>query len=545
MKQKCVLKCMVVALLLLLPMWTMAKTIRVLAIGNSFSDDAVEHYLYELALEGGDNLIIGNAYRGGQGYESHWKVVEANKADFEYRKIVNGNWTNVRSTLLDCVVDEPWDIITFQQVSQDAGDYDTYEPWLSKLINYVREKATNPNVQFGLHRTWAYAENSNHWGFPKYDKNQQRMFQAIVDATNRARKAHPELKLLIPAGTAIQNGRSSYVGDRFCRDGYHLSYILGRYTAALTWLECITDQKAMDRTYAPVGLNEWQKAVARQSAHAAVMKPDKLTTIKITPEGMDADGYLTLHDVPYRTEFKSEYQRQQDKMDIYLPTRTEGFPTVVWFHGGGMSVGGKHIPTELQKQGICVIGVGYSLCAGDNKDPNAPNRNVTTADGVDDAAAATAWVLSHIAEYGGDPTKVYLSGHSAGGYITMLIGLDKSRVAKYGQDVDKVAALVPFSGQAITHFQNRRDRGISDLQPIIDTEAPLYYVRGDTPPIHLICGQRERELLGRYEENAYLWRMLQLCGHKQAYLYELDGFDHGSMYSPAHQILLEVIKKNK
>ncbi len=119
------------------------------------------------------------------------------------------------------------------------------------------------------------------------------------------------------------------------------------------------------------------------------------------------------------------------------------------------------------------------------------------------------------------------------------------RVAKYGEDVDKVAALIPFSGQAITHYQNRRDRGISDYQPIIDTEAPLYWVRKDCPPILLICGQRERELLGRYEENAYLWRMLQLVGHKNAYLYELDGFDHGTMYGPAHSILLEYIRNHR
>lgn len=546
MTDKKISKWMVAALLLLLlPQAMQGSVIRVLAIGNSFSDDAVEHYLYELAIEGGDTLIIGNAYRGGQGYESHWRVVEDNKADFEYRKIVAGNRTNERHTLLDCLKDEPWDIITFQQVSQDSGDYGTYEPWLTKLINYVREHATNPKVQFGIHRTWAYAANSDHWGFSKYDKDQNKMFKAIMDATNRARKTHPEVKILIPAGTAIQNGRTSYIGDRFNRDGYHLSYKLGRYTAALTWLEVITGQSAIGKKYAPVGLNKWQIEVAQKSAHAAAAHPDKVTPIKVTPEGIDNDGYITLHDVPYRTEFVSDYQRQQDKMDIYLPTRDEGFPTVVWYHGGGMSVGGKHIPTELQKQGICVIGVGYSLCAGENKDPNAPNRYVTTADGVDDAAAAAAWVLKHIAKYGGDPTKVYLSGHSAGGYIVDMIGLDKSRVAKYGEDVDKVAALIPFSGQAITHYQNRRDRGISDYQPIIDTEAPLYWVRKDCPPILLICGQRERELLGRYEENAYLWRMLQLVGHKNAYLYELDGFDHGTMYGPAHSILLEYIRNHR
>lgn len=534
-----------VLIITLLPQVLQAKTIKVLAIGNSFSDDAIEHYLYELAIENGDTLIIGNAYRGGQGYESHWKVVEADKADFEYRKIVDGNHTNERRTLLECLKDEAWDIITFQQVSQDSGDYTTFEPWLSHLIGYVQEHATNPKVQLGLHRTWAYASDSNHWGFGKYGRDQMRMYKEIVAATKKTMKAHKELELLIPAGTAIQNGRTSYVGDRFCRDGYHLSYLLGRYTASLTWLECITGKSALDSQYAPAGLNEWQIAVAKQAAHAAVAHPDKVTQIKIEPEGMDADGYVTLRNVPYRTEFKSPYQEKMDKVDIYLPTRSEGFFTVVWFHGGGMSGGGKHIPTELQKQGICVVAVGYSLCAGDNKDPNAPNRNVTTADGVDDAAAATAWVLKHIAEYGGDPRKIFISGHSAGGYITLMIGLDKSRVAKYGEDIDKVAALIPFSGQVITHYQNRRDRGISDYQPIIDGEAPLYYVRADAPPTHLICGQRERELLGRYEENAYLWRMFQLVGHKNAYLYELDGFDHGTMYGPAHDILLECIRKHK
>lgn len=91
-----------------------SKDIRILAIGNSFSEDAVEQYLYELALEGGDNLIIGNAYRGGQGFESHWDVVVADKADFEYRKVVDGKKTNNRKTLKECVTDEPWDYITFQ-----------------------------------------------------------------------------------------------------------------------------------------------------------------------------------------------------------------------------------------------------------------------------------------------------------------------------------------------------------------------------------------------------------------------------------------------
>ena len=130
-------------------------------------------------------------------------------------------------------------------------------------------------------------------------------------------------------------------------------------------------------------------------------------------------------------------------------------------------------------------------------------------------------------------------------YLVSMIGLDKSRLAKYGVDADSFAALIPFSGQAITHFQNRRDRGISDYQPLIDEHAPLYYVRKDCPPILLICGDREREMLGRYEENAYMWRMLKIIGHPAAYLYELQGFDHGTMSHPAHSILLEYIRNRE
>lgn len=130
------------------------KDIRILAIGNSFSEDAVEQYLYELALEGGDNLIIGNAYRGGQGFESHWRVVENNSADFEYRKVVDGKRTNTnRKTLEECVKDEPWDYITFQQVSQDSGRPETYEPYLGNLLNYVKGLVSNKDVKYGLHQT--------------------------------------------------------------------------------------------------------------------------------------------------------------------------------------------------------------------------------------------------------------------------------------------------------------------------------------------------------------------------------------------------------
>ena len=253
-----------------------------------------------------------------------------------------------------------------------------------------------------------------------------------------------------------------------------------------------------------------------------------------------AQDYKLEQGISYRPDATDTYTRQQCRLDIYYPAGKTGLTTVVWFHGGGLTGGAREIPAELKGRGLCVVGVGYRLCSG-NDDPKAPNASVTTDDCVDDAAAAAAWVMEHIADYGGDTTKVYLSGHSAGGYLVSMIGLDKRRLQKYGADADRFAAIVPFSGQMITHFQNRRNRGISDYQPLIDEAAPLYYVRKDCPPMLLITGDREREMLGRYEENAYFWRMMKLVGHPSVRLLELEGFDHGSMAHPAHSILLEYI----
>jgi hypothetical protein len=83
--------------------------------------------------------------------------------------------------------------------------------------------------------------------------------------------------------------------------------------------------------------------------------------------------------------------------------------------------------------------------------------------------------------------------------------------------------------------------GIEGTQPVIDALAPLFHVRPDAPPLLLITGDRELEMLGRYEENAYMWRMMKIAGHEQTTLYELDGFNHGQMADPAFPLLLRFV----
>ena len=118
---------------------------------------------------------------------------------------------------------------------------------------------------------------------------------------------------------------------------------------------------------------------------------------------------------------------------------------------------------------------------------------------------------------------------------------DKQYLAAHGIDADEIAGLIPFSGNVINHLTIRAEQGIPITQPTIDAMAPLYHVRPDAPPILLITGDREKELVGRYEENAYFWRMMQVVGHPDTRIFELDGYGHG-MVEPATPLLLEMVK---
>ncbi|MDX2432848.1 MAG: alpha/beta hydrolase, partial [Bacteroides sp.] len=225
------------------------------------------------------------------------------------------------------------------------------------------------------------------------------------------------------------------------------------------------------------------------------------------------------------------YIAERCVLDIYYPQTLEGFPTVVWFHGGGLTGGNKHIPEELKEKGVAVVAVNYRLYP-----------KIKAPVYIEDAAAAVAWVLNHIGEYGGDPELVFVSGHSAGGYLTSMVGLDKRWLQTHGIDANQIAGLIPFSGHTITHFTVREERGIEGTQPIVDDLAPLYHVRADAPPLLLITGDRELELLGRYEENAYLWRMMKVVGHPDTKIYEMDGYGH-SMTAPAFPLLLKEVER--
>jgi len=244
--------------------------------------------------------------------------------------------------------------------------------------------------------------------------------------------------------------------------------------------------------------------------------------------------YITKLDIPYYDDSiakMDQYISERCVLDIYYPKNSQDFSTIVWFHGGGLTGGSKEIPEALKEKGVCIVGVNYRLYPK----VNAPKY-------IEDAAAAVAWVFNNIGALGGDTSRIFVSGHSAGGYLTAMIGLDKRWLKSSNIDANRIAGLIPFSGQVITHFTIRKERGISETQPIIDDLAPLYHVRPDAPPLLLITGDRELEMLGRYEENAYLMRMMKVAGHKETRLLELDGYGH-NMTEPAFPLLLNELKR--
>ena len=243
------------------------------------------------------------------------------------------------------------------------------------------------------------------------------------------------------------------------------------------------------------------------------------------------ETYKTVKDISYIPAGETDgYRKERCKLDVYYPVGKKGFPTIVWFHGGGLE-GGKHVPEMFMNQGFAVVAVNYRLS------PKAQNPAYT-----EDAAAAVAWAYKHIEEYGGSPRRVFVTGHSAGGYLTLMVGLDKSYLQEYGVDADSIAAYLPISGQTVTHFTIRKERSLPEGIPVIDQYAPCNKARKDTPPFVLITGDRNLEMADRYEENALLASVLKNIGNKKVSLYELQGFDHGQVYVPGCCLVANYIR---
>ena len=231
-------------------------------------------------------------------------------------------------------------------------------------------------------------------------------------------------------------------------------------------------------------------------------------------------------DVSYKDDVVSltPYEQERCKLDLTVPVGPKGFATYVWFYGGGLKNGGKDLRTEycadiresLAQAGVAVVTPDYRL---------SPKAKYPAY--VDDAAAAFAWTVKHIAEHGGDPRKVFIGGHSAGATLALLVGMDPNRLRPHGLTLGSVAGIAQVSGQVLTHYTIREERGQPRYAITSDEAAPAFYIRKTLPPILTIYAQND--MLSRAEENQFFVTTLKAAGHAENYSLRVDDRDHGSV----------------
>ena len=274
------------------------KPLRILAIGNSFSDDGMEHLAEILVGEGYTDFILGNLYIGGCSMDGHKARIDSGAKDYSFRTNTGNGWTTVQESIQYGLDYADWQIVTIQQVSGYSGIPESYGN-MQYIIDYVRDRV-DPFVKIYFHMTWAYQSTSGHGDFAKYNRNQMTMYNAITSTVQTLVVGNWNIEGYIPSGTAIQNLRTSYLGDNLTRDGYHLSYDIGRYTAALTWYKALTGADITDLTTVPRAysyISQYLPAI-KEAVNNAIEKPFEVTPSTFTEYDVsemndDDKAYLT------------------------------------------------------------------------------------------------------------------------------------------------------------------------------------------------------------------------------------------------------------
>lgn len=255
-------------------------TVRVLCIGNSFTVDAVEDYLSPILRSVGKKVILGYPYKGGTTLEMHMGYINAKNPIYNYRKIdAEGAYTAQANTTFDVgLKDEAWDYVVIQTDHNYSGVYSHYFPYLTDLMNYVKTNGKNHNPKFFLYMTWAYDASSTYKDFPLYNNDQMTMYNAIIDCAYRAAE-QAGINTVVPAGTAVQNARTTYIGQNMNRDGYHMNFEYGRYLVGLTYAAVVLGVDPQTVTYHPSTISDNLAQLCRDAVTAALAKPKEITSL--------------------------------------------------------------------------------------------------------------------------------------------------------------------------------------------------------------------------------------------------------------------------
>ena len=266
--------------------WAEDGVLKILTIGNSFSNDAME-YVFDIAYAAGaKDVYLGNLYIGSCTVEKHLTNAKADNGAYTYYTNEVGAWEKVsKHKMSDAIKSQNWDFISIQQNSKNSGKPESYV-FLQELVDIVKSQATNPKVEIVWHMTWACANSYTGDLFAYYQMDQVTMYNAIVDSVEQGVFPVEGITRVIPNGTVMQNIRSSYYGDNICRDGLHLSLPHGRILAGIGIVASTIgiDWDTIDLTdvHSKIADDDKFIQVALESVKNAMENPYEITQSKIT-----------------------------------------------------------------------------------------------------------------------------------------------------------------------------------------------------------------------------------------------------------------------
>ncbi|MBQ3075728.1 MAG: DUF4886 domain-containing protein, partial [Clostridia bacterium] len=246
----------------------------ILFIGNSFSRDTVQHMGMIAGDAGMEPFRLANLYIGGCSIQRHFNNAVNDLSEYRYSETADGTWEGEEyCSVSDALKKGVWDIVSIQHGTGDKSRYTATESYekLPALIEYVRKTYGKP-VKIAFNMTWIGEPES-----PKspelrdiYGNDQLAMYEAVAKLTRDT--VLPLVDVFSPTGTTIQNLRTC-LDKPLTRDTYHLSYDLGRYAAGLTYLKAVCDLPVDLVRWAPDGVSERERDLAKRAAELAVQNP--------------------------------------------------------------------------------------------------------------------------------------------------------------------------------------------------------------------------------------------------------------------------------
>lgn len=238
---------------------------QILSIGNSFSQDA-HRYLHQIAVAGGEEISAFNLMIGGCSLSRHYRNMLTR--DRAYTLGMNGQNTGFSVSMEEALLNRDWDVVTVQQVSGQAPQFETYEPYLSQICEYVRKCV--PKAKLALHQTWGYAPDSERLTVGMGYSTHAEMFRDVKNAYQKAAET-VKADFMIPSGETMC--RLVECGtENVHRDPIHAGLGLGRYALGLTWYGTLTGRDILKNSFCDLdeAESEERRMTAKKCAQEAI-----------------------------------------------------------------------------------------------------------------------------------------------------------------------------------------------------------------------------------------------------------------------------------